>query len=442
MAMSASAAASVRLLVSSCAKSRVLVADLAAACTGNPSALLRPLAAFDSSIRSFTCSTAPRAAAGESPQGKPAEEPPKASSAAPSAEELRLRQVLEGIQTGYASVKAGIDKATEAARDASAKAADAAKAAGLGGSTDSSSYASSSGRSDSSSSEEAASSSGSSNILNSFMEDVRATLSPSTGITSATRRYTGPEADPSQFAQTAELMLVQEQQTAWQKTWSSLSEKLPFLKNLSSSRLQDTSVYKKGQEMVEDLKEKYETSDHPAVHKVEEMKERIMTGSEATQAMSIIRQRNPHFDLNHFVKCIKFDAPHVTKAFLQRELHVLEEHCGPELLERFSGIFKHFTEQGVTEDPTILHTSEVEIVEIRMMDDDPFIITQFNCQQLKCIRDKFGNVVEGSPDTIQRVFYFWGLQMEKSPIITPEGKLIPPRWVIKDMMWQSMLALV
>ena len=26
------------------------------------------------------------------------------------------------------------------------------------------------------------------------------------------------------------------------------------------------------------------------------------------------------------------------------------------------------------------------------------------------MRDKFGNVVEGSPDTIQRVYYFWGLQ--------------------------------
>jgi import inner membrane translocase subunit TIM44 len=31
----------------------------------------------------------------------------------------------------------------------------------------------------------------------------------------------------------------------------------------------DTSAYKKGQELVEDLKDKYETSDHPVVHKVE-----------------------------------------------------------------------------------------------------------------------------------------------------------------------------
>ncbi len=82
------------------------------------------------------------------------------------------------------------------------------------------------------------------------------------------------------------------------------------------------------------------------------------------------------------------------------------------------------------------------MVEVRLMDTDPFVICQFHCQQLKCVRDKFGNVVEGSPDTIQRVYYFWGLQQEKMGVVTADGSLLPPRWVIKDMLWQSMLALV
>lgn len=32
----------------------------------------------------------------------------------------------------------------------------------------------------------------------------------------------------------------------------------------------------------------------------------------------------------------------VVKAFLTHDLATLEQHCGPELMERFSGIFKHF----------------------------------------------------------------------------------------------------
>lgn len=121
----------------------------------------------------------------------------------------------------------------------------------------------------------------------------------------------------------------------------------------------------------------------------------------------------------------------------------------------------------------------LQVVEVKLLDDDPFVIVQFQCQQLKCTRDKvggrtrrivtsrvwplqcctgwrsqarplctpclrtdaacmgrrtnegaermraalhtskcilhalhgvqFGNVVEGAPDSIQRVFYFWGL---------------------------------
>ncbi len=43
--------------------------------------------------------------------------------------------------------------------------------------------------------------------------------------------------------------------------------------------------------------------------------------------------------------CVQLDAPVVSKAFLNHDLATLKLHCGPELLERFSGIFKHFTEQ-------------------------------------------------------------------------------------------------
>eukprot|EP00798_Chlamydomonas_sp_ICE-L_P007995 gene7995-1222_t len=457
-------AASLRLLVSSASKGRFVASDVAAACMSggakggsNTLELYGPkiaaLRAFSTSSSIWAATDGPKSEPKSeepnkaTPEPTPDQQPPTSSAGAPSAEELSLRQVLDSVQSGFASVRAGLETAQK-------KAAEAAKAASASAGLGSESSSSSSGEGTSSSGGDKSTSSSSNGegaegevkeaMLAQAMKEIRATLSPMTGIHSATRRYSGPVADASQFAATAELMLVKEKQSAWQSTWSSIQDKIPFLKQFGGMKVSDSSVYKKGQEMVEDLKEKYETSDHPAVHKVEEMKERIMTGSveemkerimtgsEVTRAMSEIRCRDPHFDMNKFVKCIKFDAPDVTKAFLHKDLKLLEEHCGPELLERF----------GAIEDPTILHTSEVEIVEVRLMDDDPFIISQFNCQQLKCTRDKFGNVIEGSPDSIQRVFYFWGLQMEKSSIVTPDGKVIPPRWVIKDMMWQSMLALV
>ncbi|KAG2484061.1 hypothetical protein HYH03_017081 [Edaphochlamys debaryana] len=281
-------------------------------------------------------------------------------------------------------------------------------------------------------------------LLQTLAKDLREVLLPAQDITSATRVYTGPVASVSYDGPTA-LVLAKEQATGWQKVWDTMQDKLsgiPGINKILNVKVTDTAAFKKGQEMVEDLKDKYETSDHPVVHKVEDLKSRMFTGSEASRAMREIRSRDPSFDMNRFVQMVKVDAPTVVRAFLKHDLEALQLHCGPELLERFGGIFKHFNEQGVFEDPSILFIGDVEIVEVRLMEDDPFIICQFHCQQLKCTRDKFGNVIDGSANQIQRVYYFWGLQQEKSPIVTAEGKVLPPRWVIKDMMWQSMLALV
>lgn len=94
------------------------------------------------------------------------------------------------------------------------------------------------------------------------------------------------------------------------------------------------------------------------------------------------------------------------------------------------------------EDPNILYHSDVEVVEISSLEGDPFITVAFNCQQLKCTRDRFGNVVEGSPDSIQRVMYMWGLQQEPAGVVTAAGQARPPRWVIRQMVWSCVQALV
>lgn len=97
--------------------------------------------------------------------------------------------------------------------------------------------------------------------------------------------------------------------------------------------------------------------------------------------------------------------------------------------------------QGLYEDPTILFIGEPELVEIKMIEEEPLVVVQFACQQLKCTRDKFGNIMDGSPNSIQKVFYFWGLQQEKDSVVLPDGRVKPPRFAIKDMLWQSMLML-
>ena len=66
----------------------------------------------------------------------------------------------------------------------------------------------------------------------------------------------------------------------------------------------------------------------------------------------------------------------------------------------------------MTTDPTILDVSDVELVDLKFVENNPVVVVQFNCQQINCSRDRFGNVVEGGPQQVQRVYYYWALQQE------------------------------
>ena len=62
--------------------------------------------------------------------------------------------------------------------------------------------------------------------------------------------------------------------------------------------------------------------------------------------------------------------------------------------------------QGLFSDSTILDVSDVELVDLKFLESEPIIVVQFTCQQINCQRDKFGNVVEGGPQDVQRVRLF------------------------------------
>ena len=136
--------------------------------------------------------------------------------------------MLEGINTAYASVKAGFETAKTTA--ASAASAASSAAANLSSASSSSSGAGASGSSDSTSGStsdaSSSSTSGASAAGPSFVEEIKATLRPVGGVVSATRMYKGPVMDGEAYEGTMELMIVKQQETAWQKTMRGLNEKV------------------------------------------------------------------------------------------------------------------------------------------------------------------------------------------------------------------------
>lgn len=113
---------------------------------------------------------------------------------------------------------------------------------------------------------------------------------------------------------------------------------------------------------------------------------------------------------------------------------MLEEHCTSEMSERLIGMYNHYAEQGTFQDPTLLFVSDVELFDATFVDNQPVLLVTFTCQQINCVRDRFSNVIEGKEDEIQQVYYAWAVQQDEQGILNDAGKLLPPRWQLREMM--------
>ena len=226
------------------------------------------------------------------------------------------------------------------------------------------------------------------------------------------------------------------EESGWQKQWKSMREALgghAFFRKLS-----DNKILNAGRDVADSIREKWETSDSPLVHRLQDATDSLFTEGEAAAALREIRSRDSSFDMVEFLGHLRNDVPVLLRAYLTGDEEVIKEHCSPEMIERLTGIMKAQTAAGLVPDPTLLDISEVELVDVKVVDDDPIIVTQFTCQQINCTRDLHGNVVEGAPDEVHRVYYYWALQQEAQGYVGNDGNHHPPRWQLREMMIRGM----
>ena len=69
-------------------------------------------------------------------------------------------------------------------------------------------------------------------------------------------------------------------------------------------------------------------------------------------------------------------------------------------------------------DSKVLDIDNIDLAMGKMMEQGPVLVITFNSQQIQCVRDSKGTVVEGDPEKVLRVTYVWVLcrdQQELDP---------------------------
>ena len=63
-----------------------------------------------------------------------------------------------------------------------------------------------------------------------------------------------------------------------------------------------------------------------------------------------------------------------------------------------------------------------------MHDGEPILIVKYETQQVHCVRNKKGEIVEGSESEIRRIHYVWAMVRHFS-----EDLAEPPSWKLHEM---------
>ncbi|KAF8392191.1 hypothetical protein HHK36_022533 [Tetracentron sinense] len=207
-----------------------------------------------------------------------------------------------------------------------------------------------------------------------------------------------------------DIVIVPTKQSRWGKKWETFKEKMqghPVFKRVTGI---SEPVVTKGQEFAEDIRERWETSDHPVVHKIQDLNETVFGETAAALSFKEIRRRDPSFSLPEFVAEVQEMIRPMLNAYLKCDVEALKKNCSPEVIERCKAEKRAYESQGIFFDNKILHISEMEVRETKMMGTTPIIIVAFQTQQVYCVRDRNGSITEGGKDTIHTVYYAWAMQ--------------------------------
>ncbi|KAL3024146.1 hypothetical protein AAZX31_04G104300 [Glycine max] len=255
-----------------------------------------------------------------------------------------------------------------------------------------------------------------------------------------TKRKRVPFASSGETSTRTDLVVMPSKQSWWSKKFDEFREKVKGHPVSKRFLKYSDPVKTKGQEIVEDLRERYETSDSPIIHKIQDINDSMFQETDAAISYKEIRQRDPYFSLPEFVGEVQEAIKPVLNAYIKGDVETLKKYCSPELIERCKAEHNAYQSHGIFFDNKILHVSDLEIRETKMMGSSPVIIVMFQTQQIYCVRDRNGAITEGGKDTIHTVFYFWALQQMDQEDRGEDGIYL--MWRLREMQQQGIQALI
>jgi predicted lipid-binding transport protein (Tim44 family) len=163
----------------------------------------------------------------------------------------------------------------------------------------------------------------------------------------------------------------------------------------------------------ERIAERIDESDNPIVNFFRNIYDRVFAENEMAMVVREIREEDKVFTVSDFLRdAEELIIPKILGAYLAGERFVLQELCTEDAYRMLNASIREREAEGIIMDTNILDISEVELTAGRLLEDAPVLIVTFSAQQINCLRDRSGAVIEGSVDDIRAVYYVWAFVRE------------------------------
>lgn len=137
------------------------------------------------------------------------------------------------------------------------------------------------------------------------------------------------------------------------------------------------------------------------------IEEREETRSPLGAAITQIKVVDPGFSRESFLKGAGGAFEMIISAFAGGDLNTLRGLLSPEVYEKFAAAIRAREQAGETRETTLVSIDEVEIVDARLDHGIAYVTVRYASQQVNVTRDAAGKVIDGDPNTIEKINDLW-----------------------------------
>ena len=162
----------------------------------------------------------------------------------------------------------------------------------------------------------------------------------------------------------------------------------------------------------------------------------VFTRTELSETLTEICKMDPNFEKEQFLKdCEQDIIPNILEAIVRGDLEILEDWCYEAPFNILATPVRQVKQMGYQMHSQVLgkickkslflalylisHLTDIDSINLftgKMMEQGPVLVLTFNSQQVSCVKDREGKVIEGSEDKVMRITYVWALCRDQTEL--------------------------